>query len=214
MVWIFCIFSCMGVFMGIFSPASRHLGIALIRQTATKPARPASREACRRAAVKPRPSCMSPEQPARLWRAVRGAGRSRARRKAGCPVGNPVCLRRLASFQIEFEKSTVVQWTQPPQAVSEPAAVNRNEDLTRQCQRRRLRLRDTAPAKPARPAEPRGLLPSGGKTRPSCMPRYAPARLRRAVRGQGAQPLAQPRRGGSSRMSLRPKCSRKRSVVA
>ena len=36
--------------------------------------RPASREACRRAAVKPRPSRMSPEYPARLWRAVRGAG--------------------------------------------------------------------------------------------------------------------------------------------
>ena len=36
--------------------------------------RPASREACRRAAVKPRPSCMSPYAPARRGRAVRGAG--------------------------------------------------------------------------------------------------------------------------------------------
>ena len=34
----------------------------------------ASREACRRAAVASRSSCMSPERPARLWRAVRGAG--------------------------------------------------------------------------------------------------------------------------------------------
>ena len=37
--------------------------------------RPASHEACRRAAVKPRPTFMSPYAPARLWRAVRGAGR-------------------------------------------------------------------------------------------------------------------------------------------
>ena len=36
--------------------------------------RPASREACRRAAVKPRSTFMSPYAPARLWRAVRGAG--------------------------------------------------------------------------------------------------------------------------------------------
>ena len=36
--------------------------------------RPASREACRRAAVKPRPSRMSPYTPARPWRAVRGQG--------------------------------------------------------------------------------------------------------------------------------------------
>ncbi len=33
--------------------------------------RPASREACRRAAVKPRSTFMSPYAPARLWRAVR-----------------------------------------------------------------------------------------------------------------------------------------------
>ena len=33
--------------------------------------KPASREACCRAAVKPRPSSMSPYAPARLWRAVR-----------------------------------------------------------------------------------------------------------------------------------------------
>ena len=36
--------------------------------------RPASREACRRAAVKPRPSRMSPYAPARPWRAVRVQG--------------------------------------------------------------------------------------------------------------------------------------------
>ena len=49
--------------------------------------RPASREACRRAAVKPRPTFMSPYAPARLWRAVRGAGR----REEAC-----------------------IQWAQPP----------------------------------------------------------------------------------------------------
>ena len=43
-------------------------------QLAGSRTRPASREACRRAAVKPRPAFMSPEHPARLWRAVRGAG--------------------------------------------------------------------------------------------------------------------------------------------
>ncbi len=44
------------------------------RQPAGSRTRPASREACRRAAVKPRPAFMSPEHPARLRRAVRGAG--------------------------------------------------------------------------------------------------------------------------------------------
>ena len=37
-------------------------------------ARPASRETLRRAAATSRPSRMSPEHPARLWRAARGAG--------------------------------------------------------------------------------------------------------------------------------------------
>ena len=45
-----------------------------IGQAAGSRTRPASREACRRAAVASRSSCMSPERPARLWRAVRGAG--------------------------------------------------------------------------------------------------------------------------------------------
>ena len=45
-----------------------------IRQLTGNHTRPASREACRRAAVKPRPTFMSPYAPARLWRAVRGAG--------------------------------------------------------------------------------------------------------------------------------------------
>ena len=44
--------------------------------------------------------------------------------------------------------------------------------------------------KPHQTREPRGLLPSGGKTRPSRMSLHAPARLWRAVRGQGALPLA------------------------
>ena len=35
---------------------------------------PASRGTCRATAVKPRPTCMSPERPARLRRAVRGQG--------------------------------------------------------------------------------------------------------------------------------------------
>ena len=43
-----------------------------IGQAAGSHTRPASREACRRAAVASRSSCMSPERPARLRRAVRG----------------------------------------------------------------------------------------------------------------------------------------------
>ncbi len=50
-----------------FSPLQRLL-------TIISPARPASREACCRAAVKPRPACMSPYAPARQRRAVRGQG--------------------------------------------------------------------------------------------------------------------------------------------
>ena len=45
-----------------------------IRQTAGSHTRPASRGTCRATAVKPRPSFMSPEHPACLRHAVRGAG--------------------------------------------------------------------------------------------------------------------------------------------
>ena len=53
--------------------ACRPTAVCARRQTGNH-TRPASREACRRAAVKPRPTFMSPYAPARLWRAVRGAG--------------------------------------------------------------------------------------------------------------------------------------------
>ena len=43
-------------------------------QVAGNCTRPASRGTCRATAVKPRATGMSPERPARLWRAVRGAG--------------------------------------------------------------------------------------------------------------------------------------------
>ena len=43
-------------------------------QAAGNRTRPASRGTCRATAVTSRPSRMSPEHPARLWRAVRGAG--------------------------------------------------------------------------------------------------------------------------------------------
>ena len=102
------------------SGGHRPAGLAVCtRHPAGSRTRPASREACRRAAVKPRPSRMSPERPARLWRAVRGAG---AARGSACPVDTTAA------------------------GGSRPAAVNRNEDLTRQCQRRRLRLRTSTPA--------------------------------------------------------------------
>ena len=48
--------------------ALRRMAVFSIQLTGGR-AKPASREACRRAAVKPRPSCMSPYAPARLWRA-------------------------------------------------------------------------------------------------------------------------------------------------
>ena len=44
--------------------------------------------------------------------------------------------------------------------------------------------------KPHRTSEPRGLSPSGGISQSSHMSPYAPARRRRAVRGQGVLPLA------------------------
>ena len=44
--------------------------------------------------------------------------------------------------------------------------------------------------KPHRTSEPRGLSPSGGISQSSHMSPYAPARPRRAVRGQGVLPLA------------------------
>ena len=53
--------------------ACRRMAV-LTCQPAGKPAKPASREARRRAAVALRPTCMSPEHPARPWRAVRGTG--------------------------------------------------------------------------------------------------------------------------------------------
>ena len=62
------------------------------RQPAGSRTKPASREACRRAAVALRPSRMSLEHPARLRRAVRGQGRREEAR---------------------------AQWAQPPQAVSD-----------------------------------------------------------------------------------------------
>ena len=105
-------------FGGASHEACRRMAVCT-RHPAGSRTRPASREACRRAAVKPRPSRMSPERPARLWRAVRGAG---AARGSACPVDTTAA------------------------GGSRPAAVNRNEDLTRQCQRRRLRLRTSTPA--------------------------------------------------------------------
>ncbi len=50
---------------------------------------------------------------------------------------------------------------------------------------------------PHQTGEPRGLSPSGGKPpRPSRMSLYAPARLCRAVRGQGVLPLVNGGNGG------------------
>ena len=71
--------------------AHRRMAAFSLHQTGNHTS-PASREACRRAAVKPRPTVMSPEHPARQRRAVRGAGRREEAR---------------------------AQWAQPPQAVSD-----------------------------------------------------------------------------------------------
>ena len=80
--------------------------------------RPVSRGTCRATAVKPRPTGMSPEHPARLRRAVRGKGR---REEDARRVAQWATRSALAdwTFQIIFEKSTVAQWAQPPQAVSD-----------------------------------------------------------------------------------------------
>ena len=72
--------------------------------------------------------------------------------------------------------------------------------------------RDTAPAKPARPASRGTRRATAVKPRPSRMSRYAPCPP--SAGSPGSRGTAPWGRGGSSRMSLRPKCSRKRSVVA
>ena len=58
----------------IASHEARRRMAAFTVQAAGNRTRPASREACRRAAVVSQSSCMSPEHPARQRRAVRGQG--------------------------------------------------------------------------------------------------------------------------------------------
>ena len=58
----------------IASHEARRRMAAYIRQPAGSRTKPASRGTCRATAVKFRPSRMSPEHPARPWRAVRGQG--------------------------------------------------------------------------------------------------------------------------------------------
>ncbi len=71
-------------------------------QLSSRNARLASREACRRAAVTQRPSRMSHECPARLWRAVRGQGSLPLARAAQAR-----CRAAVASQPIGFSRAAL-----------------------------------------------------------------------------------------------------------
>ena len=64
----------------------------------------ASREARRRAAVKPRPTCFPSSTPAPYGRGV-GCRAARGRHKAGCPWDNPVCLWQTELFKFYLKSS-------------------------------------------------------------------------------------------------------------
>ena len=118
--------------------ARRRMAVFSI-QLAGSYTRPASREACCRAAVSPQPSRISLECPAPYGRGVGCRGSPPAASRGTCRA-TAVCARLL-------------QGTRPTR-------------------------------------EPRGPLPSGGKTPASLLSLEHPARLCRAVRGQGVLPLA------------------------
>ena len=63
-------------------------------------------------------------------------------------------------------------------------------DASHEARRRMAAFSIQLTRKPHRTSEPRGLSPSGGISQPTHMSLYTPARLRRAVRGQGVLPLA------------------------
>ena len=179
---IFCIFS-LGVFM-IFSPASRHLGMAFT---------PNRNEACQTR----EPRGLSPsggKTPAKPH--VPRAPCAPMARSPGCRGGE---RKRVSSGH--NRRRRLATGSRQPKRGFDTAVSKTTIEVAGHC-----------PCEACQTREPRGLLPSGGKTRPSCMSRYAPCPP--SAGSPGSRGTAPWGRGGSSRMSLRPKCSRKRSVVA
>ena len=157
--------------------ARRRMAVFSI-QLAGSYTRPASREACCRAAVSPQPSRISLECPAPYGRGVGCRGSP--------PAASHEARRRMAVFSIQLAGS----YTRPASREARCRAAVKPRPTcfpssTPAPYGRGVGCRGTASARPASRGTCRA---TAVKPQPTRMSPYAPARLRRAVR-KGAQPL-------------------------
>ena len=164
------------------------------RQQTGSRARPASREALRRAAVKPRPSSMSPYAPARTARSPGSRGTAPcasheahrrmavwARQQTGSRA-RPASREALRRAAVKPRPSSMSPYA-PARTARSPGSRGTAPCASHEARRRMAVWARQQTGSRARPASRGTCRATAVKPQPTCMSLYAPARPWRAVRG-------------------------------
>ena len=173
--------------------ARRRMAVWARQQTGSR-ARPASREALRRAAVKPRPSSMSPYAPARTARSPGSRGTApcashEARRRmavwARQQTGSrarPASREALRRAAVKPRPSSMSPYA-PARTARSPGSRGTAPCASHEAHRRMAVFAMQLAGICTRPASRGTCRATVVKPQPTCMSLYAPARPWRAVRG-------------------------------
>ena len=173
--------------------AHRRMAVWARQQTGSR-ARPASREALRRAAVKPRPSSMSPYAPARTARSPGSRGSApcashEARRRmavwARQQTGSrarPASREALRRAAVKPRPSSMSPYA-PARTARSPGLRGSAPCASHEARRRMAVFAMQLAGICTRPASRGACRATAVKPQPTCMSLYAPARPLRAVRG-------------------------------
>ena len=171
------------------------------RQQTGSRARPASREALRRAAVKPRPSSMSPYAPARTARSPGSRGTAPCasheahrrmavwtRQQTGSRA-RPASREALRRAAVKPRPSSMSPYA-PARTARSPGSRGTAPCASHEAHRRMAVWARQQTGSRARPASREALRRAAVKPRPSSMSPYAPARTARSPGSRGTAPCA------------------------